>query len=54
MSREDGQDLLAKVGDERRDFLKKIAIAAAFAAPTIATFSLDGMRRATRPRERPP
>jgi len=45
MSREDRQDLLAKVGDERRDFLKKIAIAAAFAAPTIATFSLDGMRK---------
>ena len=45
MSSEDRQDLLAKVGDERRDFLKKIAIAAAFAAPTIATFSIDGMRK---------
>ena len=43
MSAEDRQDLLANVGSERRDFLKKIAIAAAFATPTIATFSLDGM-----------
>jgi hypothetical protein len=45
MSTEDRQDLLANVGTERRDFLKKIAIAAAFATPTIATFSLDGMRK---------
>ena len=45
MSSEDRQDPLAKVETERRDFLKKIAIAAAFAAPTIATFSVDGMRK---------
>jgi len=45
MSTENRQDPLAKVETERRDFLKKIAIAAAFAAPTIATFSLDGMRK---------
>ena len=45
MSTENRQDPLAKVETERRDFLKKIAIAAAFAAPTIATFSVDGMRK---------
>jgi len=45
MGKEDRPDLMAKVGDERRDFLKKIAIAAAFAAPTVATFSVDGMRK---------
>jgi len=38
-------DPLAGACDERRDFLKKIAIAAAFAAPTVATFSLDGVRK---------
>ena len=38
-------DPLAKTSDERRDFLKKLAIAAAFAAPTVATFSLDGVRK---------
>lgn len=45
MSTEHRQDLLAKVSTERRDVLKKIAIAAAFATPTIATFSVDGMRK---------
>jgi len=45
MSMENRQDLLAKVGADRRDFLRKISIAAAFAAPTIATFSLDGIRK---------
>lgn len=45
MSTEDRQDLLAKVGGERRDFLKKIAIAAAFATPAITTISIDGMRK---------
>ena len=45
MSTGNQQDPLAKVETERRDFLKKIAIAAAFAAPTIATFSVDGMRK---------
>ncbi len=45
MSEEHRQDPLAKVETERRDFLKKIAVAAAFAAPTIATFSVDGMRK---------
>jgi len=45
MSTEDEKDTLEKIGPERRDFLKKLAIAAAFAAPTVATFSLDGVRK---------
>jgi len=42
---EKGSALAQKVTTERRDFLKKLAVAAAFAAPTVATFSLDGVRK---------
>ncbi len=45
ISEEQRQDPVAKGETERRYFLKKIAIATAFAAPTIATFSVDSLRK---------
>jgi hypothetical protein len=37
--------LLSKVDGKKRDTLRKIAIASAYAVPAMATFSLDGVRK---------
>ena len=42
--KESNDRLLGKIDEGKRDFLKKLAIGTAYAAPVIATFSLDGIR----------
>jgi hypothetical protein len=39
---------LVKVDEEKRSFLKKLALGTAYAVPVIATFSLDGVRSKAR------
>lgn len=40
----DKKGVLEHVATERRDFLKKLLASAAFAAPVIATFSIDALQ----------
>jgi len=40
----DEDEILDHVGDDRRAFLKKLAIGTAFAVPVVSSFSLAGMQ----------
>ena len=43
MSDEKRDGILQRLDADRRDFLKKVIVATAFTAPTIASFSMDGL-----------
>lgn len=43
---EKGEKILSKVDEGKRDFLKKLTLAAVYATPVMASFSLDGVRKA--------
>jgi hypothetical protein len=43
MGEDKKQEILDKVGSNRRDFLKKVLAGAAFATPVMASFSIDGL-----------
>ena len=45
---EERKELLNKVDDSKRDFVKKLAIGTAYAVPVISTFSLDSIRKTAR------
>jgi hypothetical protein len=38
------EEILERVGDDRRSFLRKMVIGTAFAAPVVSSFSLHGMQ----------
>ena len=37
------EDVLNSVDESRRDFLRKVIVGTAFAAPLMASFSMDGL-----------
>lgn len=37
------EDILNSVDESRRDFLRKVIVGTAFAAPLMASFSMDGL-----------
>lgn len=37
-------EILDRVGDDRRSFMKKLVIGGAFAVPVVSSFSLHGMQ----------
>jgi hypothetical protein len=39
-------EILDRVGDDRRSFLKKMVVGTAFAVPVVSSFSLHGMQSA--------
>ena len=43
MNEKNGSEVLSRLNPERREFLKKLIAATAFAVPTVASFSMDGM-----------
>jgi hypothetical protein len=40
---DDKTDILTRLDPDRRDFLKKVMVAAAFTVPTVTSFSMDGL-----------
>lgn len=38
------EKILKEVGENRRDFMKKVIVGTAFAAPVIYSFSMDGLK----------
>jgi hypothetical protein len=40
---DDKHEILNRLDPDRRDFLKKVMVAAAFTVPTVTSFSMDGL-----------
>lgn len=38
------EEIFDRVGDDRRSFVKKLVVGAAFAVPVVSSFSLTGMQ----------